>query len=163
MEDNKMEVNLTVNGSKRKMNVDERTSLLEVLRDHFQLMGTKNGCNQGHCGACTVILNGKAVKACLMRPKKFDNADILTIEGISPKKIGEKVHPIQQAFIDATAVQCGFCTAGYIMELYALFEENIDASKDEIEKVLEGHLCRCTGYKPILDAALLAQQYMKEK
>jgi carbon-monoxide dehydrogenase small subunit len=159
-----MEISLTVNNRKFSMDVDPNDSLLRILRDRLQLTGTKNGCSSGHCGACTVVMNGKAVKACLQRAKKINGADVTTIEGISPRKLGGKLHIIQQAFIDTTAVQCGFCTPGYIMELYALFNSNLDATKAEIEASLDNrHLCRCTGYKPILDAALLAQNRLKQE
>ncbi len=158
-----MEVNLVVNGRKYTLTVDPKDSLLSILREKLNLTGTKNGCNQGHCGACTVVLNGKAVKSCLIRPKKLEGGNVITIEGISPQSPDDKLHPIQEAFIKATAVQCGFCTPGYIMELYALYERNPNASEQEIKSALGEHLCRCTGYKPIFDAALLAQELLKSK
>ena len=150
-----MDLNFVVNQKKYHLSVEPTDSLLTILREKLQLMGTKNGCNQGHCGACTVVMNGKAVKSCLMKAKGLENADITTIEGIS---VNYELHPIQEAFIEKNAVQCGFCTMGYIMELFALFNEKPDATEIEIRKALEGHLCRCTGYKPILDAALLSQK-----
>ncbi len=156
-----MEIIITVNGRKHTLDVDPKDSLLFILREQLGLTGTKNGCNQGHCGACTVVMNGEAVKSCLIRPKQLIDAEILTIEGISPRVPKSKLHPIQQAFIETTAVQCGFCTPGYILELYALFEKNPAASEQEIKSKLQKHLCRCTGYKPILDAALLAQDMLK--
>lgn len=157
-----MRISLTVNNQKFSIDVDPNDSLLQILREQLQLTGTKNGCNSGHCGACTVVMNGKAVKACLQRAKKVNGAEVTTIEGISPRTFGGKLHIIQQAFIDTTAVQCGFCTPGYIMELYALFNSNLDATEAEIKAALDNrHLCRCTGYKPILDAALLAQSRLK--
>ncbi|MHA1214897.1 MAG: (2Fe-2S)-binding protein [Candidatus Hodarchaeales archaeon] len=150
-----MEVTFKVNKKQYTMNIEPKESLLSILRERLDLTGVKNGCDQGHCGACTVVMNGKAVKSCLIRGKKIDGADILTVEGLSA---GGNLHPIQEAFIEATAVQCGFCTPGYIMELYALFNNNPNASLEEIKSALEGHLCRCTGYKPIFEAALLAQK-----
>ncbi|MFX0183145.1 MAG: (2Fe-2S)-binding protein [Candidatus Hodarchaeota archaeon] len=158
-----MEVSFTVNGKKHTLEVEPKDSLLAILREQLNLTGTKNGCSQGHCGACTVIMNGNAVKSCLIRPKKLEGADIITIEGISPKSPDEDLHPIQKAFINATAVQCGFCTPGYIMELYGLQNQKQNPSEEAIRTALEGHLCRCTGYKPIVDAALLSQEYLKSK
>ncbi|MFX0122535.1 MAG: (2Fe-2S)-binding protein [Candidatus Hodarchaeota archaeon] len=158
-----MELAITVNGLKHTLNVDPKDSLLFILREKIGLTGTKNGCSQGHCGACTVIMNGEAVKSCLIRPKKLNGAKIVTIEGLSLKSLNEKLHPIQQAFIKTTAVQCGFCTPGYIMELYGLYEKDLNVSEEEIKLKLQGHLCRCTGYKPIIDAALLAQEIIKAR
>ena len=155
-----MDLNIIINQKKYHLSVDASDSLLTILREKLQLMGTKNGCNQGHCGACTVVMDGKAVKSCLIKDKRLENADITTIEGIS---VNYELHPIQEAFIEKNAVQCGFCTMGYVMELYALFKNNDDATEVEIRKALEGHLCRCTGYKPILEAALLSQKKIKER
>ncbi|MHA1167768.1 MAG: (2Fe-2S)-binding protein [Candidatus Hodarchaeales archaeon] len=157
-----MELNITVNRRKHSLNVDPEDNLLFILREKLNLTGTKNGCNQGHCGACTVVINGKAVKACLKKARALDNAEILTIEGLSPRFPGKPLHPIQQAFIDAAAVQCGFCTPGLIMELYALFTSNPEAGDKSIKKALEKHLCRCTGYEPIYKAAMLSKQYLAE-
>lgn len=157
-----MEITFTLNGVKHNLDIDPKEKLLTILREHLQLTGAKDGCSQGHCGACTVVMNKKAVKACLIKAERVIDADIITIEGISPQTPNGDLHPIQQAFIDATAVQCGFCTPGIIMELYALFEYNKDVSEEAIKKALEGHLCRCTGYKPILDAALLAKKLLKK-
>lgn len=158
-----MEILITVNGQKHTLEVDPKDSLLFILREKLGLTGTKNGCNQNHCGACTVVMNGEAVKSCHERPKNLNGAKIVTIEGISPRSPNDELHPIQQAFIKTTAVQCGFCTPGYIMELYALFERNPLASDQEIKSKLQKHLCRCTGYKPILDAALLSQNLLKAR
>jgi len=154
-----MDLNFVVNQKKYHLSIEPADSLLTILREKLQLMGTKNGCNQGHCGACTVVMNGKAVKSCLIKAKRLENADITTIEGISANY---ELHPIQEAFIEKNAVQCGFCTMGYVMELYALFNIKADATETEIRKALEGHLCRCTGYKPILEAALLSQKKINE-
>lgn len=157
-----MEVSVIINGHRYSLDVHPKDSLLFVLREQIGLTGVKNGCSQGHCGACTVIMNGKAVKACLTKVKKFNNSNIVTIEGISQKFPDKELHPIQKAFIETTAVQCGFCTPGFIMELLVLYEKSPNASENEIRTSLEGHLCRCTGYKPILDASLLSQKLMKE-
>ncbi|MHA2136494.1 MAG: (2Fe-2S)-binding protein [Candidatus Hodarchaeales archaeon] len=153
-----MELTLTINDKTYSISVDPTDTLLYILREKISLTGTKNGCNQGHCGACTVVVNGKAVKSCITKARKLENADVVTIEGISSNF---NLHAIQEAFIEATAVQCGFCTPGYIMELYALFTANSNAEREEIHRILEKHLCRCTGYKPIVDAALLAQKKLR--
>jgi carbon-monoxide dehydrogenase small subunit len=156
-----MEITIRINERDYKLDVDPQDSLLIILREELHLTGTKNGCDNGHCGTCTVIMNGKAVKSCLIRAKKIpENSNIITIEGLSDNY---KLHPIQEAFVKTTAVQCGFCTPGYIMELYALFEEDPYANEVRIREVLEGHLCRCTGYRPVLDAALLAKNLLQEK
>ncbi|UCG90175.1 MAG: (2Fe-2S)-binding protein [Candidatus Heimdallarchaeota archaeon] len=155
-----MEISFFVNNRKYTLKVDPKDSLLSILRDQLNLTATKNGCSQGHCGACTVVMNGEAIKSCLIRPRKLDGANIITIEGISPRYPNDELHPIQKAFIETTAVQCGFCTSGYIMELYALYERSTNVSEQEIKSTLDGHLCRCTGYKPVLDAALLAQELL---
>jgi len=155
-----MRTTFTVNGRKVSLEVDPERSLLRILREDLGLTGTKNGCSQGHCAACTVVMNGKATRSCLTRAKSLDQADIVTIEGISD---GYHLHPIQQAFIDATAVQCGFCTPGIITELYALLKKNPEASEEEVRTALEKHLCRCTGYKPILDAAILSKELLRRQ
>ncbi|MHA1941097.1 MAG: (2Fe-2S)-binding protein [Candidatus Hodarchaeales archaeon] len=154
-----MKLKITINSKEYQFDPEPSDSLLSILREELGLTGTKNGCSQGHCGACTVIVNGKAVKSCITKAKKLEDAEITTIEGLTTNY---KLHAIQEAFITKTAIQCGFCTPGYILELYALFEKNLEATEKEIRKVLEGHLCRCTGYSPILEAAFLAQQKLKE-
>ena len=151
---------ITVNKNAYTLSVDPSDSLLHILRENLSLTGTKNGCSQGHCGACAVVVNGKAVKSCITKARKLENAEIVTIEGISSNFV---LHAIQEAFIEATAVQCGFCTPGYIMELYALFTATPNAGKEEIYIALEKHLCRCTGYQPIVDAAFLAQEKIKNR
>ncbi len=152
-------VNLSVNGMAYDLEVDEKESLMEVLRDRLNLTGTKNACAYGSCGACTVVVDDEAVKSCLLKPNKFNEKKVLTIEGISA---GFELHPIQEAFIKAGAVQCGFCTPGFIMSLYALFNRNLNASDEEIRAVLEQHICRCTGYENIWKAAKLAQKMLQE-
>lgn len=157
-----MELEITVNQKKYQLTVDSEALLLQILREQLDLTGTKNGCKQGHCGACTVVVNGKAVKSCLIKVKNLKNHDshVITIEGISNNF---QLQAIQRAFIEIAAVQCGFCSPGYIMELYALYSTNSNATEVDIRGVLESHLCRCTGYKPILDAALLAQEMIKSE
>jgi aerobic carbon-monoxide dehydrogenase small subunit len=153
-------VPLTVNGIKYELDLEEKETLLEVLRDRLHLTGTKNACAYGACGACTIVMNGEAVRSCLMKPEKYNGKEIITIEGISN---GHDLHPIQEAFIKAGAIQCGFCTPGFIMSLYALFNNNLNATEEEIKNVLEKHICRCTGYEFIWDAAKLAQKMLQEK
>ena len=157
-----MKITIRVNGRLHSLEVDPKKRLLTILRDDLGLTGTKNGCSQGHCGACTIVLNGKAVRSCLLRAERLNGTeipDITTIEGLADDY---KLHPIQEAFIETTAVQCGFCTPGIIMELYALFSENLEASEEDFRNVLEKHLCRCTGYKPLFDAALLSRKLLQE-
>jgi len=121
-------------------------------------MGTKEGCGKGECGACTVIMNGKAVNSCLILATKADGAEIITIEGLERNGL---LHPIQQAFIDEGAVQCGFCTPGMIMSSYALLSKNSDPSIEDVKTALEGNLCRCTGYQKIIAAVIEAGKRMK--
>jgi aerobic-type carbon monoxide dehydrogenase small subunit (CoxS/CutS family) len=155
-------ISLTVNGLRHTVAFTGKESLLEILRDHLDLTGAKQGCGHGACGSCTVVVNGDAVKSCLLRGKdKLDGLEVVTIEGLADKD--GTLHPIQQAFLDAGAVQCGFCSPGFIMRLYALFSRNPGASEDEIKKALSEHLCRCTGYEAIWEASLLAQQRLNAK
>lgn len=150
---------LTVNGVKRSVNLEEgRVMLVDVLRDGLGLMGTKVGCGAGQCGSCVVVMNGEAVTSCTIPAEKAQNAEILTIEGLA--KDGA-LHPIQEAFVEANAIQCGFCTPGLVMRLYALYTKNIDVDDDTLKKELNKHLCRCTGYEVIWDAALLAREKMR--
>ncbi len=153
-------ITLVVNGIKHELTVDDKETLMQVLRDRLHLTGTKNACSYGACGACTVVMDNEAVKSCLIKPAKYDGKTVLTIEGLSD---GFDLHPIQQAFIQAGAVQCGYCTPGYIMSLYALFNKNLNATDEEIKEVLEEHICRCTGYEFIWDAAKLAQKMLQGK
>ncbi len=153
-------INITVNGIKHKITYTGKESLLEILREQLGLTGAKEGCGYGVCGSCTVIVNGEAVTACTLRGKeKLEGIEVLTIEGLADKN-GE-LHPIQKSFLEAGAVQCGFCTPGMIMRLYALFIKNPNASEEEIREALSKHLCRCTGYEAIWEAALIAQKRIK--
>lgn len=153
-------ITFTVNGVKRSVEIEGWETLLIVLREYLGLTGTKYGCDDASCGACVVVVNGKAEKSCVYPAKKLEGAEVITIEGLSD---GKNLHPIQKALIDSGGVQCGFCTPGIIMELYALFKKNLDASEEEIIEALSRHLCRCTGYEAILNGAKLAQKYMKEE
>ncbi len=142
-------IRVTVNGEIYDLFVDPKKTLLQLLREDLDLTGTKEGCNEGDCGACSVILNGKVVNSCLVLAVEADNAEITTIEGIN---LGGELHPIQRAFIDSGAVQCGFCTPGMIITTKAMLDEISDPSEDDIKHYLEGNLCRCTGYTKIMDA-----------
>jgi carbon-monoxide dehydrogenase small subunit len=154
-------ITLTVNGVRRVVSYTAKESLLEILRESLDLTGAKEGCGYGVCGSCTVVVNGEAVKACTLRGKeKLDGISVLTIEGLADR--AGDLHPIQEAFLKAGAVQCGFCTPGFIMRLYALLKKNPEASEEEIKRVLSENLCRCTGYEAIWEAALLAQEMMRE-
>ena len=154
-------ITLTVNAIRRTVSCSAKESLLEILRDQLDLTGTKEGCGYGACGSCTVVVNGQAVKACTLRGKdKLEGIEVLTIEGLADPE--GNLHPIQEAFLRAGAVQCGFCTPGFIMRLYALYRNKPEASADEIREALSENLCRCTGYEAIWEAALLAQEMLKE-
>ena len=150
----KIMLNLTVNNREYSLSVDTNKRLLDVLRDDLKLIGVKEGCGIGECGACTVIMDGKIVVSCLVLAGQAQGSRITTIEGLEGKH-GE-LHPLQQAFIDAGAVQCGFCTPGMILSSFELLNENPDPGEDEIKEALSGNLCRCTGYKHIIDAVKLA-------
>lgn len=152
-------ISFKVNGISKTIEIEGHESLLDILREKVNLTGTKKGCDDGSCGACTVIVNGEAVKSCIFSAKKLNGVEVITIEGIT--KNGD-LHPIQKAMIDSGAVQCGYCTPGIIMELYSLFYKNLNASEEELIDALAKHLCRCTGYESILDGAKLAQRYIKE-
>jgi len=149
----KMPLELLINGGKYSLEVEPRRSLLDVLRDDLQLTGTKKVCNMGECGAYTVIIEGKAVYACLILAVDCEGQNILTIEGLSN---GEDLDPIQQAFIKNDAFQCGFCTPGQIMSVRALFEHNLSPSPEEIRRAVSGNICRCGAYPRIFAAAQAA-------
>jgi carbon-monoxide dehydrogenase small subunit len=142
-------LHLIINGKPYDIKVRATETLLNVLRDRLDLTGTKKGCEQGDCGACTVLLNGKAVNSCLIPILQVDGQEVLTIEGLAPE--GE-IHPIQKAFIEHGAVQCGYCTPGMILSAKALLDENPHPSAEEILKGISGNLCRCTGYVQIVEA-----------
>ena len=140
---------LTVNGQARSISTDAERPLLDVLREEFQLTGTKYGCGEGQCRACTVLLDGKSVPSCITSVADADGATILTIEGLSK---GDTLHPVQQAFSDEGAFQCGYCTAGMIMGTVGLLNEKPRPSDEEILSRMQRHLCRCCSYPKILDA-----------
>lgn len=147
-----------VNGERYEVAVEPNRTLLEVLWEDLNLTGTKMGCNEGDCGACTVIIDGMAVCSCLLLAVKAKGRDIFTIEGLASNG---RLHPIQQAFIDHYAVQCGYCTPGMIMSAKALLDENPDPTEEEVRRSLQGNLCRCTGYVKIIEAIMAAKDNMK--
>jgi xanthine dehydrogenase YagT iron-sulfur-binding subunit len=148
---------LRVNGSDHALNIDPRTALLDALREHMGLMGTKKGCDHGQCGACTVLLDGERVLSCLTLAAQAQGRAIATIEGLST---GDKLHPMQQAFVDNDAFQCGYCTPGQIMSAVACVNEGRTRSDDEIREYMSGNLCRCAAYPNIVAAVRQAAPQM---
>ena len=167
-----MKISFTLNGKQILVEVDAETRLLDLLREDLHHTGTKGGCGEGECGACTVLIDGRAVNSCLVLAPQADGKELLTIEGLarlsqsvslSSADQGHKCgfHPIQRAFVEKGAVQCGFCTPGFIMSTYALLLKNPDPTDEHILAALEGNLCRCTGYLKILEAVRYAAQLMR--
>jgi len=148
-----VKISLTINGERREADVWEGESLLYALRERFGLPGSKNACEQGECGSCSVLLDGELVCSCLVLAAQADGHEIVTVEGLGA---GDELHPVQQAFVDAGAVQCGFCTPGLVVATAALLEQTPDPAEHEIREALSGNLCRCTGYTKIFDAVRLA-------
>jgi len=151
------QVELTINGISYELSVKPWRTLLEVIREELKLIGTKEGCSSGDCGACTVIIDGKAVNSCLILAAEADGKKITTIEGLADD---DKLHPIQEAFIEHGGIQCGFCTAGMIMSAKALLDENPNPNEEEIKRGIAGNLCRCTGYTQIIESIKAAAQEM---
>ena len=143
------EINFNVNGKPVKTPVNKHITLAKLLREELDLTGTKIGCEQGTCGACTVLLDDKPVLSCILPVEKCHNKNIITIEGLSDKN---ELDNIQKKFVEKGAIQCGFCTPGMVLTSYALLKENPDPTKEEINEALAGNLCRCTGYKKIVEA-----------
>ena len=152
-----MEIEITINGRKRRFDVEPNKLLLNLVREELYLTGTKYGCGIGECGACTVHLDGEAVLACMVLAVDADGRRIDTIEGVAD---GETLDPVQEAFIEEGAIQCGFCTPGFIMTTKALLAENPDPSEAEIREYLKGNYCRCTGYVNIVRAVQSAARKM---
>jgi carbon-monoxide dehydrogenase small subunit len=148
---------MTVNGVPYEVDVKPNQTLVHLLREDLGLLGTKCGCEEGECGACTVIMNGRSVTSCLVPAVQADGADILTIEGLSE---GEELHPIQEAYVEAGAIQCGFCTPGFVLSTLALLRRHPHPTEEQIREGLAGNLCRCTGYQKIFDAVHLAAEKM---
>ncbi|HJX03847.1 MAG TPA: (2Fe-2S)-binding protein [Dehalococcoidia bacterium] len=146
-------IKLRVNGEEREVLTEPRQTLLDMLRYDLGLTGTKEGCGDGNCGSCTVLVNGQAVNSCLVFAIELDGQDITTIEGLAQ---GGVLHPLQQAFVDEGAVQCGFCTPGMILMAKAILDANPRPSESEVREALAGNLCRCTGYDKIVKAVLKA-------
>ena len=145
----------TVNGKARSVTTDPERSLLEVLREEFQITGPKYGCGEGQCRACTVLVNGESITSCVTPVSSVDKHDIVTIEGLTK---GDKLHPVQEQFIAHDALQCGFCTPGMIMSCAALLEKNKTPSLDDVKTAVSGNLCRCGTYPKIFDAVLAASK-----
>jgi carbon-monoxide dehydrogenase small subunit len=144
-------ISITVNGVSHAMEVDPRLLLIDLLRDHLELTGTKFGCGHGDCGACTVLVDGKPANACLFLAVEVDGKKVTTIEGLAE---GDRLHPVQQAFIDNGAMQCGFCIPGMILSAKALLDETPHPTEEQVRDGIAGNLCRCTGYAKIVQAIL---------
>ena len=142
-------VELKINGKQHSFDVEDRTLLVNLIRDHAQLTGTHVGCDTSQCGACTIHMNGVAVKSCTVLAGQADGADITTIEGLAK---GDKLHPVQQAFTECHALQCGFCTPGMLLTVQDLALKNPHATREQIREHISGNFCRCTGYHAIVDA-----------
>ncbi|HOO78051.1 MAG TPA: (2Fe-2S)-binding protein [bacterium] len=151
-------VTFKVNGQDCALEVEKSEKLIDVLRLRLGLTGTKRGCDDASCGACTVLVNGEARKSCVSPASRLGGAEVLTVEGLAR---GKRLHPVQEALMESGAVQCGYCTPGIVMELCALFAADPDAGREAILGALEKHLCRCTGYEAILEGALAAQKRLR--
>jgi len=149
-----------INGKSISASAEASTSLLEFLRDTLEMKGSKLCCNTGECGACTIIYNGKPINSCVTMAADAIGAEIITIEGLAD---GDKLHPVQQAFIDTGAVQCGYCTPGYIISVKALLDRTTKPTAEDIEEAVSGNICRCTGYNKIVDAIHLAAQKLQAR
>lgn len=144
-----MTIELTLNGKPKTADIRTEATLLSVIRDDFECTGAKMGCGVGECGACTVLVNGVPTKSCITLAAQCNGAEVITIEGLAEN---DTLHPLQQAFIDHNAVQCGFCTAGFIMTALGFLQENPHPTRQQIQVAISGNLCRCTGYVQIIDA-----------
>jgi len=147
-------VSLRVNGRPYEFEVEPRRTLLELLREDLDLIGTKEGCSSGECGTCTVLLDGKAIKSCITLAVQANGKEVTTIEGV--ENPDGTLHPLQQAFIEHGAIQCGYCTPGMVLSAKALLEENSKPTEQEVRHAIAGNLCRCTGYQKIVEAILAA-------
>jgi aerobic carbon-monoxide dehydrogenase small subunit len=156
----KKKIRFIVNGRSCEMEIKPWQTLLEIIREDLKLTGTKEGCGEGECGSCTVIMGGRTVNSCLVPAMEADGQEILTIEGMSD---GDKLHPIQEAFVEHSGMQCGFCTPGMIMSAKALLDENHNPSQEEIRECISGNLCRCTGYTKIFESISAAAHAMKRE
>ena len=154
----KKTIHITLNGQSLELSVQPWKTLLQLIREDLKLTGTKEGCGHGECGSCTVLMEGKTVNSCLVPALEADNKEIITIEGLSE---GETLHPIQEAFVSHSGMQCGFCTPGMIMSAKALLDSNPNPSKEEIREGIAGNFCRCTGYTKIIESISAAAEAMK--
>jgi carbon-monoxide dehydrogenase small subunit len=152
-------ITVTVNGSREYLDVPSNLTLLQMLRDKLALTGTKNGCEAGECGACTVLVDGEPVNSCMMLAVEADGHEVTTVEGLA-RLYGDEdqLSPLQDAFVEHNAVQCGFCTPGILISAHALLERNPDPTEEEIREALVGNLCRCTGYLRIIEAVQAAAE-----
>ena len=155
----KVEITLKVNGEDYELEIEPHRTLVEVLREQLGFTGTKKSCNEGECGACTVIMDGKPVASCLILALDARDKEILTIEGLAK---GEELHPLQVAFVRHGGIQCGFCTPGMIMSAKALLDKNPRPAASDVRRAISGNLCRCTGYQQIVDAVLAAAKEMQK-
>ena len=153
-------ISSSINGDDTEFIADERDSLLDALRERIGLTGVKEGCNNGNCGACAVLLDGVLVNSCCVMAAEVDGSSVETVEGIAQEN---ELHPIQQAFLDEAALQCGICTPGFLVSAKALLEQNSNPTEEEIRFWLAGNLCRCTGYDKIVTAVQKAAQLMQDK
>lgn len=153
-----LEITLTVNGKTHTAALDPAAALVDFLRDTLGYKGVKLCCNTGECGACTILMDGKPVNSCVVLGADAAGADIVTVEGIAD---GDRLHPVQQAFIDTGAVQCGYCTPGFIVSVKALLDRSPHPSAEEVEEAISGNICRCTGYTKIFDAVELAAKQLE--
>jgi len=156
----KKQLQITVNGELRQALVEPYYSLLDTLRDEMRLTGTKKGCDEGDCGACTVFLNGKSVTSCMVLAHSAHDSEVTTIEGLADV---EELHPVQRAFVEHGGLQCGFCIPGLIMSATALLQENPNPTEEEVRFGIGGNLCRCTGYSKVVEAVLAAAADMRTK
>jgi aerobic carbon-monoxide dehydrogenase small subunit len=155
-----MKVRMHVNGNQVEREIPVDRLLVDFIREDLGLMGTKKGCEEGECGACTLIMNGKSVASCLIPAFKADGAEILTVEGLAEDT---QLHALQEAFLEEGAVQCGYCTAGMLLSAKALLDENPNPTVQEVKKGLSGNLCRCTGYTKIIRAVQVASEKMQKE
>ncbi len=149
---------LSVNGARRELAIDSHRTLVEVLREDLGLTGTKQGCGEGDCGACVVVLDGVPVNSCLLLAAEAEGREVTTIEGVAS---GNTLHPVQQAFLDVGAVQCGFCTPGMVLVAKALLDRNPSPTRADVRAAISGSLCRCTGYQKIVEAVQLAAERLR--
>lgn len=155
-----MLINLKVNEKDYELEVDENQRLIDFLREDLGLSGTKEGCGEGECGACTIIMDGEIVNSCLIMAFQADGSNITTIEGVG--RDGE-LHPIQKAFVEVGAVQCGYCIPGMVLSSKAMLDKSLDLTREDIREGISGNICRCTGYEKIVDAVEKSIEYMKEE